>query len=469
MFMNVILTMSSILFPLITLPYVSRVLGPEAMGKVFFASSVITIMSVFAELGIPVYGIRACAKVRDDREKLSRTVREILTVNLITCLAVYLLLAVMLIFVPKFAGNRELLIIMSSLIVLNAIGVEWLYKALEKYTYITIRSLIFKLIALVAMFMMIKEQSDYVVYGALTIFAAVASNIINFIYMRRYVDPCRAIELNLKQHLPSMLMLFALAAATVIYTNLDIAFLGFLKGDGETGLYGVAVKIKLVLVNIITAVSAVLLPRMSFYYEKGRKEEFDYLLNRTLKAVEIISIPVAAYFVIYAEECIRLLTGNGFMGAVMPMRIIVPSVIFIGISNIIGMQMLVPIGREDIVTNAAWIGAIADALLNIMLIPGMASSGAALATLCAEFLVMVYLLCRTSAMPDMSRYSVVPDLRILAASCVFIASGMLARNVFDGTIAKIIFGAICSFGSYIIILFVFFRHYDNRKNNGLLH
>ena len=101
MLMNVILTLSSIIFPLITLPYVTRVLGPEAVGKVYFASSVVTVLSVFAELGIPVYGIRACAKVRDDREKLSRTAKEILTVNLITCLAVYLLLF------PDVRGTAE--------------------------------------------------------------------------------------------------------------------------------------------------------------------------------------------------------------------------------------------------------------------------------------------------------------------------------------------------------------------------
>ena len=457
MLMNVILTMSSILFPLITLPYVSRVLGPEAMGKVFFASSVITIMSVFAELGIPVYGIRACAKVRDDREKLSRTVREILTVNLITCLAVYLLLAVMLIFVPKFAGNRELLLIMSSLIVLNAIGVEWLYKALEKYTYITIRSLIFKLIALVAMFMMIKEQSDYIVYGALTIFAAAASNILNFINLHRYVDPCPRSELDLKQHLPSMLMLFALAAAAAIYTNLDLAFLEFMKGDREAGLYGVAVKIKLVLVNIITAVSAVLLPRMSFYYEKGRNGEFDHLLISTLTAVNIISIPAVVYFVIYAEECILILAGPEFSGAVLPMRIIVPAAVIIGISNVVGMQMLVPIGREDIVIRAAWIGAATEVLLNIVFIPRFASAGAATATLAAEIFVMLYLLRGASRLTEGYTRLGIPDWRIIVSACTAGFAGILIVNVDAGTFARLVLGAICCFGVYAACMGILYR------------
>ena len=457
MLMNVILTLSSIIFPLITLPYVTRVLGPEAVGKVYFASSVVTVLSVFAELGIPVYGIRTCAKVRDDREKLSRTAKEILTVNLITCMAVYLLLAVMLIVVPKFAGNRELLIIMSSVIVLNAIGAEWLYKALEKYTYITVRSIIFKLIALIAMFMLVKEQSDYIVYGALTIFAAAASNILNFINIRRYVDPCPYSELDLRQHLPSMMMLFALAAATIIYTNLDLAFLDFMKGDREAGLYGVAVKIKLVLVNIITAVSAVLLPRMSFYYEKGKQGEFEHLLRSTLAVVNMISIPSAVYFVIYAEECILILAGREFLGAVLPMKIIVPAVIFIGISNVIGMQMLVPIGREDLVVRAAWLGAAADVLLNIALIPRFASAGAAAATLAAEILVMFYLLHGAVKLPEGYRGLGIPDWRVIVSACAAGITGIITENIHAGAFVKLVLGAVCCFGVYAVCMGILSR------------
>ena len=134
MAMNVLLTLSSIIFPLITLPYVTRALGPEGVGKVYFASSVIAFFSMFAELGIPVYGIRACARVRDDKIALTRTVHEIITINLAACIIVYAVFAVSLICVPAFKADRNMFIIMSSLIVLNAIGAEWLYKALEKLT-----------------------------------------------------------------------------------------------------------------------------------------------------------------------------------------------------------------------------------------------------------------------------------------------------------------------------------------------
>ena len=392
MLMNVLLTLSSIIIPVITLPYVTRVLGAEGVGRVYFASSVVAGFAMFAELGIPVYGIRACARVRDDRRELSRTVREIMMINLISCVVVYTVFAVMLRIVPRFAEDRLLLTIMSSTMILNCVGAEWLYKALEKYTYITARSLACKLIALIAMFVMVRDESDYVIYGAITIFAVSASNIINLCSLHRYADLKPEGKHDLARHLPGMLMLFALAAATTIYTNLDLAILDFMKGDAEAGLYGVAVKIKLVIVSLVTSISAVLLPRNSFYYEKNRKKEFYSLIARTLKVVITVSVPAALVFMIFARQCISVLAGDGFSGAVMPMIIIMPSVVFIGISNVIGIQMLVPAGREKTVVIAAIIGAAVDLILNLILIPRFASAGAAAATLAAEICVTGYML-----------------------------------------------------------------------------
>ena len=175
--MNAILTMSSFLFPLITFPYVSRVLLPIGTGKVSFATSLISYFNLFAQMGIPTYGVRACAEVRDNRSELTRTSQELLIINLIMSLISYGILAMALIFVPRLREDKTLYIIISSTILLSAIGMEWLYKALEQYTYITIRSIIFKFVALIFMFLLIHQPTDYVIYGGITIFAASASNI----------------------------------------------------------------------------------------------------------------------------------------------------------------------------------------------------------------------------------------------------------------------------------------------------
>ena len=179
--MNAILTMSQFIFPLITFPYVSRILLPEGTGKVSFATSVISYFAMFAQLGIPTYGIRACAQVRDNKEELTRTAQEIFFINLVMTILAYAVFIVGLFTVPRLQQDKRLFLIVSSTLFFNAIGMEWLYKALEQYTYITVRSIIFKFIALVAMFLLIHEKSDYVIYGGISILASSASNIFNFI------------------------------------------------------------------------------------------------------------------------------------------------------------------------------------------------------------------------------------------------------------------------------------------------
>lgn len=456
MLMNVLLTMSSIIFPLITLPYVTRVLGPDGIGRVYFATSVITFFSMFAELGIPVYGIRACARVRDDITELSRTVHEIVTINLVTCLITYIAFAVMMAVVPKFAEDRTMIIIMSSLILLNALGVEWLYKALEKYTYITIRSVVFKLIALAGMFLLVRSSSDYMIYGCLTVFAASASNILNFCNMRKHILLKPLGGYNYRKHLPAMLMFFALAAATTIYTSLDLAILDFIKGNTEAGLYGVSVKIKLVVVSLVTSASAVLLPRNSYYYDKGQRRNFMELLSGTITMVTVISIPAAVYFVIFAGECILLLAGSGFAGAAAPMQIIMPTVILIGISNVIGIQMLVPEGREIEVVRSAIAGAVTDLILNFLLIPAYASAGAAAATLAAEFVVTGYLI-YAAGKDAVEILKTIPVMRIVLASAAASAAGYFAAGLVDGTFLKLCLSALCFAAVYIIMLLLIWR------------
>ena len=184
--MNMILTISSFVFPLITFPYVSRVLGPESLGKVSWAASVIAYFNLFAQLGIPTYGIRACAEVRDDRTELSRTVREILFINLIMTAASYILLALGIFMIPKLRAEKTLFVIVGSTIILSAAGMEWMYRGLEQYTYITLRSLLFKLISVAAMFLLVHAPEDYVVYGAVTVLAASASNLCNLFYAGKF-------------------------------------------------------------------------------------------------------------------------------------------------------------------------------------------------------------------------------------------------------------------------------------------
>ena len=387
--MNMILTMSSFIFPLITFPYVSRILLPEGTGKVSFAVSLISYFSMFAQLGIPTYGIRACAKVRDNREELTRTAQELLIINLIMSVISYVVLFLAIAFIPRLQSERTLYIIVSFTIILTSIGMEWLYKALEQYTYITIRSVIFKFIALIAMFLLIHEKSDYVIYGGISILAASASNVFNFINVHKFIDLKPVGGYDFKRHIQPIGTFFAMACATTVYTNLDTVMLGFMKTDTDVGYYNAAVKIKSILVSVVTSLGTVLLPRSSYYIEKGYIEEFRRISKKAISFVFLIATSLMLYFMLYARESIFFLSGNTYESSVLPMQIIMPTLIFMGITNIFGGQILVPLGKEKIVLYSEIAGAIVDVILNMILIPRFASAGAAIGTLAAEFVVLV--------------------------------------------------------------------------------
>ena len=457
--MNALLSMSAFIFPLITFPYVSRVLGPIGTGKVSFATSVVTYFAMFAQLGIPTYGIRACAKVRDKKEELTKTVHEILIINIIMSCLSYVAFFVALTFVPRMRDEKALFLIIGSTIFFNTIGMEWLYKGLEQYSYITIRSLIFKAIGVVAMFAMVYEEKDYVIYGGITILAAVGSNIFNLLNVHRYVSLKPIGNYNLSRHIKAILTFFGMSVATTIYTNLDTAMLGFMKSDEDVGYYNAAIRIKTILVSIVTSLGTVLLPRATYYIEQGMKDEFLKITKKALNFVLIVATPMMLYFMLFAYEGITFLSGEAYGHSVLPMRIIMPTLLFIGMSNILGIQMLVPMGKEKVVLHSEIAGAIADLVINFTLIPQLGVAGAAIACVSAELVVWVYQLIalREIVLDSYRRMSygkVGISLAVASALTIWMKNMVFVDSVVWNCFLILLFSAITFFGVYFALLFV---------------
>ena len=451
--MNALLSLSSFLFPLITFPYISRILLPSGTGRVDFATSLISYFTMLAMLGVPTYGIRTCAKVRDNKELLSRTAHELLFINLIMSVVSYGLLAIALFTVPRLFDDRLLYVIVSSTILFNAIGMEWLYKALEEYTYITVRSLIFKVIAIVFMFLLIHEQNDYVLYGAISIFAASASNILNFFHAHRYIQMRPVGGYQLRKHLKPVFIFFAIVCASVIYTNLDTVMLGFMKTDVDVGYYNAAVKIKVALVALVTSLGAVLLPRVSYYLQQGKTEEFQRISRKALNFVFLIAAPFSLYFILFAKNSIYLLSGSAFAGSIEPMQIIMPTVLFIGLTGLMGIQILVPLGKEKYVLYSEIGGAALDLILNWFLIPEMGASGAAVGTLAAEVIVFVIqLLFLKKEMGE--AFLKIPYLKILLALIGGCAASVWVLFTGLGDFLSLLISAVLFFGVYYVLLLV---------------
>ena len=458
--MSAILALSNVIFPLISFPYVTRILLPSGTGRVSFATSVLSYFLIAAQLGIPTYGIREVARVRDDKPALSRLVCELFAINAITTLLSYLFFAVALLTVPRMSEDKPLFLISSLVLVLNCIGMEWLYRGLERYTYITVRSVIFKALGVIGIFLLIHSTGDYLKYAALVIFSGSCSYILNFINARKYISiKSFGGKLSLRPHLKLITVFLAMAVATTIYTNLDMVMLGFMRTDTDTGYYDAAVKIKTVLVGVVTSLGVALLPRSSAYLKKGLTAQFHQITRKAMNFVILLALPISAFFVIFARESIMLVAGPDYMGAVIPMQVIMFTVLFIGMSNITGIQVLVPLGLEKQVLISELLGMLTDLILNIILIPHLASTGAAIGTLCAEFVVIIYqLLALRRLVPDSRQLFGEVKAPLIALAFFAAAAGAVLLKVFVtaamSSFIALIIGAAGFFIIYAAILII---------------
>ena len=453
--MNFFLSASSFIFPLITFPYISRVLLAEGNGKISFYSSVANYFLLVASLGIPTYGIRACAKVRDDLEELSKTVKEILTINRIMTTLVIVTYVISFFCVEKFSQEPELFIMNGISIILNMFGMTWLFQALEQYDYITIRSLLLKVVSISLMFLFVHSPEDYKIQAGITVFASCGFNLFNYFRARKYVNlKFKFTDLNLKRHLKPIFVLFSQSLAISVYTNLDTVMLGFMKGDTEVGYYNAAIKLKYILLSLVFSLGQVLLPRMSYYVKNNMKDDFLNTMQKALNFTLELALPLSIYFVIFSFEALMFLAGKGYIGAVTAMQIITVAIIPNGLTGILGTQVLTSIEKEKFVLISVVIGAVSDFFLNIICIPQYGAAGAALATTICEFIVLfvqIYF-CRTLLKLiwrklHYKRYiiiSMVATITILPIKKVCIDSYLLC----------LIITSFIYFGSYLLCLII---------------
>lgn len=382
--MNFLLMSSSLVFPLVTFPYVSRVLGSDGVGAVTLATSVSAYFCMAASLGIPSYGARACANLRDDKIKLSRTCHELIILNLITASLSLAVAMTAVLFYPQ----KLLLFVALISVVLESVGTLWLYRALERYTFVTACSLLCKVIAAVLMFVFVKDKTDTVIYEAITLVASFGVNVFSFLHLKKYIVVKPLGGYNIKRHIAPVLVFFATTVAVSVYTNLDTVMIGIFKSDSAVGIYTAAIKVKTLAATAVTSVSSVLLPRFCSLYSSGGNFCYNNALKKVLSLTFLLFLPASLYFCLYAGDILLLLSGRGFLAAVPAMLFLMPAIFLVALTQVTGMLMLVPMGKEKCVMYSVTVGAAVDFLLNLFLIPAFSYVGAAASTLVAEGAVL---------------------------------------------------------------------------------
>ena len=392
--LNLSTTITGLLFPLITFPYASRILMADGIGQVQFFQSIIDYVSLCTALGIPLYAVREIARIRDNKELRSRTTIEILLLHAILTLVGYIVVFILAKTVAKIEIDASLFFLLSTTLFFNTIGVAWFYQAIEDFKYITLRSLFVRILSLVALFIFVKTKQDLFYYAGILVIGTAGNNIFNFFRLRKYIKLSKGEfkRLNLLRHLIPALKIFILNLVISIYVNLDSVMLGFLKNEESVGYYAAATRLTKAILGIVSSLGAVLLPRFSNMITNGQKEEFQLLANKAASFTIALSLPMSVGLIFMAAPIIHIFCGNGFEPSILTLKLVAPIVLFIGLSGIIGMQILYPQGREKYVIISTMVGACINLLINYLLIPQYGQYGAALGTVIAEFMVTVIMI-----------------------------------------------------------------------------
>ena len=389
--LQLIKTSSSLFFSVITFAYASRVLSVEGIGRVDFSKSIISYFTTFAMLGITHYGIREGAKVRNNRSELTKLTKELLIINGVTTVAAYICFFTVLAGVSKIQEYRFTLLILSGEIAFTAMGLEWLYGALEEYKYVTVRYILFQVISLFFLFIFVQDVDSYNQYACILLFSTVGSNILNFFHARKFIDFKIKTQIEIQRHIGPVLVFFSNALVGSIYFTLDSSMLGFMSTDYAVGLYSAANKINRFCISIIRSLSVVLLPRVSYYISNGEYERYKFLLKRCFDCVVMLALPAACGMFLMSENTILLFSGKEFLPAVNCSKLMSIMVLFVPLSAIATNQVLLPFGKERKNLLGTVAGIISNLFVNVLLIPQHGELGAALGTVIAEFMICIIL------------------------------------------------------------------------------
>ena len=449
MALNTIRGILKVIFPLITFPYVSRILGVANLGKYNFAASIVSYFILIAGLGINSYAIREGARIRNDKIEISTFANEMFSINLISTIVSYCALFFLILLVKKIRGYETLIVILSLQIIFNTIGVEWVYSIYEDYVYITVRSVIFQLISLFLLFILVRDRNCVNQYAFINVISAVGSSLFNFYHSRHYLNIRVTKHIDWKKHLKPILVLFALSTTVTIYVSSDTTILGFFCGDRTVGIYSVSVKVYSVVKNILASVLVVSIPRLSSILGTGNREEFNRIAFNVYNTLITLAVPVIVGVIILRKDIVWVLSGTEYMASTSSLSILSIALLFCLGAWFWGQCILIPLKKENTLFKITVFSAVINVVLNLLLIPIWQEKAAAFTTVIAE--AFSFFLCRKYG----RQYVKIPSELIMyvkvAVGCIAVALiGYLGQRI-DSLVLRVLVTILFSAIVYVII------------------
>ena len=386
--LNVIKTVLGIVFPIITFPYIARVLNAEGVGIYNFSASIISYFSLLAALGISTYAIREGTQYRNDGRRISLFASQMFSINMISTCISYILLFITLLVTPKLHSYNGAILLLSLEIVFTTIGCNWIFNIFEEFVFVSIRTVAIQLLSVILMFSIVKKPEDLIIYICIIVSCNGLTNIINYIYARKTLCCIKfTTDINWKTHLKPILIIFSTAIAITIYVSADTTMIGFILNDYSVGVYSTAVKIYTLVKQVITAIMMVLIPRFSLLVSEEDNETINIFFSRVVNLLSVILIPAAVGLLFTSQQIIYVFAGNDYVSGTASLRILCIAILFSQFAYMYIQCILIPNKRESKVLIATLTSAVTNILLNIIFIKNVGIEGAAITTVIAEFMV----------------------------------------------------------------------------------
>lgn len=464
---NMTYKLLSVIFPLITVTYTSRILEPQNLGMVTYSQTIVSYFLIFALLGIPNYGIREVAKSRNRAEK-NKVFSEVLVINIASTLLWTFLYCLFVIFFIK--ENLSLYFASGLLLVLNIFNVDWFYQGIEEYGFIAFRSFVIKIIFVIALFVFVKQNSDYIKYSFIYSIAVAGNYIFSLINLKKYTAFVKN-GLNIKKHLKPIFALFAGTVANEFYLHVDITMIGVMCSNSYVSYYSNPSKIMHVISNALIALGAVILPRLSIIVQDSKEKAYE-LSMKAYKTLLFIAVPCSFGVFAISKYMIPTLFGNNYNVSIVTMQILSILILMFAIDGGVLIPILISNKKEKTYTIATVLGAVTNILFNYFLIKFFQHNGAAIASVLSKAIMMLiemYFLNKINLLPKANKYliktifmSLIMILGIFSLDAVLVAQSVVFKLVFE-----IMFGITIYFCCALVLKDEIFRIILNKVHGGL--
>jgi hypothetical protein len=452
---NLVLSITNILFPILSFPYASRILGPAGIGKVQLSVTFAQYFGLIAALGIPIYGIQEIARYRHDKDKLSKVFSELVSIYFITSVVVAIIYLILISTVPIFKINYGTYLYSGLIVLLGFTTLDWVYSGLEEYKIITIRSVVIKAIGLLLLYLFVNSKVDIMPFLLITIFSMMGNNLISLYYIRKRTNLIIS-GMELKRHLKPLFYIFATTMAASMYTYLDTILLGLLSNETSVGYYTASIKLTKIAIPFITAAGFVFIPKFAIQTSNNNKVAVQELLNKSWHYIVFFSVPISVGLFVLAKEFIIVFSGKAFEQAFPTMQLLSPLPFLIGLGYFFAFQVMVPMGKNKEMFFSVMIGMVISLILNFVLIPILRENGSAITSVITELVVSLMYLYYVNRLLNY-KYQWKLVVNALISSLLFLPIAYLLRSLLTSETLVLLMGIVGCAICYFCIQYYFYK------------